>query len=118
MGEENNSWHVGTVDGYAPSNKDMNSFRPELNLNTGTVRSLLSQLYTEADHVSDSMEFDGEDVPGFGTFISALNDALYSLSYRGNMLAADATELADSLTDTLHAIESADADAAHSLDKF
>lgn len=101
-----------------PSNKDMNSFRPDLNLNTGTARSLISQLYSEADQVPDFMEFAGEDIPGFGTFIAALNDALYSLSYRGSMLAADATELADSLTHALHSIESTDADAARILDNM
>lgn len=103
---------MGTERRGVPSNKSMNPIPSNLNINTDHARALLGQLYSQLESTPKLKTMDGEDIPGFGAFLEALNIASAALEYRAQSLTQDGVELADSLTSSLHAIESSDADGA------
>lgn len=90
----------------------MNPIPSNLSINVDRTRALLGQLYSELELGPELKTIDGEDLPGFGAFLEAFNTASTALRERAQSLTQDGLELADSLTFSLHAIESTDADSA------
>lgn len=108
----------GTRRQLLPSNLGMNANSSNLDINTERTRTLLSELYSELELVPAITTVDGEDIPGFGAFLEALNAASLALGHRAQALTQDGAELAESLTATLHSIEAIDADAATRFSKL
>lgn len=86
-----------------------------LNLDPAVARSLIREILAETERPAAALYNPGEQLPGTGGFIYALNSCLERFADRSNELAAGASQLALRSLRALEEIEDIDNELAHRL---